>query len=414
MLDKIRYNLKGTSYKISESATGITRGCPNSGCFGYELVDNILLPPTDWVPISVPSRPFKATFEGNGFSIDNLNMTGSNDRDDIGLFGTLGKTAKVQNFNLTGSITGEYHKGAGVKASKKHDSFIGSLVGRTTEGTLINHVSSNVSINIIVKACSYVGGLVGYSQGTIQNSSATGNITGRASLSCPPRGSAGGLVGSNRGSIENSHATGNILFSGQAGSLGGLVGHDSGAISNSSATGSVYNKGSSYYSRLGVGGLVGTSYGTIKNSRAGDIANGIKAGDVGSMYPAGSGGLVGKNFGRITKSYATGDVYSPTRRYRPVTWKSPYGTIGPFLYDDFAYSRIGGLVGYNSESYIHYRCCSITDSFATGNVYGGSHPNEAGGLVGKMSLCVIKRKSCHWQCLWQWGGRLCWRLGGIY
>ena len=64
----------------------------------------------------------------------------------------------MQNFDLvTGSMTGKYHKGIRIRSSirKKRDSYIGSLAGRTVWGALINNVSSNVSINIIIKSCSY-------------------------------------------------------------------------------------------------------------------------------------------------------------------------------------------------------------------------------------------------------------------
>ena len=37
-LNHIRHNLAGTSYKASADASGNTKGCPQSGCNGYELM----------------------------------------------------------------------------------------------------------------------------------------------------------------------------------------------------------------------------------------------------------------------------------------------------------------------------------------------------------------------------------------
>ena len=48
----------------------------------------------------------------------------------------------------------------------------------------------------------YVGSLVGYSLGTIEDSSATGSVSGNLNI--------GGLVGVNIGTISNSFATGSV------------------------------------------------------------------------------------------------------------------------------------------------------------------------------------------------------------
>ena len=40
-LNNIRYNLEGTSYKVSADGSGNSEGCPATGCFGYELTRNL-------------------------------------------------------------------------------------------------------------------------------------------------------------------------------------------------------------------------------------------------------------------------------------------------------------------------------------------------------------------------------------
>ena len=40
-LNNIRYNLEGTSYKVSADGSGSSEGCPATGCDGYELMGNL-------------------------------------------------------------------------------------------------------------------------------------------------------------------------------------------------------------------------------------------------------------------------------------------------------------------------------------------------------------------------------------
>ena len=97
-----------TSYKTSAGDSGVTEGCPDSGCFGYELTtnldfdangngytwsgdssngytldvsdDNDVYFPIDsttdksagWMPIGDNANSFTATFNGNGYTISNL------------------------------------------------------------------------------------------------------------------------------------------------------------------------------------------------------------------------------------------------------------------------------------------------------------------------------------------------------
>ena len=107
-LHNMRFDLAGSSYKTSDSDAGATTGCPNSGCFGYELTTNLdfdtngngytwsgnssngytldvgdnndVYFPIDsandnsagWMPIGDDANPFTGTFNGNGYTISNL------------------------------------------------------------------------------------------------------------------------------------------------------------------------------------------------------------------------------------------------------------------------------------------------------------------------------------------------------
>ena len=329
-LNAIRFQLDGTSYRTTDGVTGITDGCPNNTCRGYELVRNLDFNDGDsysstanriiwttgegWQLIgryvsfnNANNDPFIAVFEGNDYTISNL-MINRPATNSVGLFGYVGSGSEIANVGLLNmEVIGNIR--------------VGGLVGQNIGGTITNsYATGSVS-----GSGNSVGGLVGGNRGTIANSYATGSVRGSSIV--------GGLVGSNisGGTITNSYAMGSVSGSGE--DVGGLVGwNNGGTITNSYAMGSVSGSGNS------VGGLVGGNIvgGTITNSYATGSVRGSSR----------VGGLVGENDGTITNSYATGSVS---------------GTI----------NDVGGLVGLNSDT--------ITNSYATGSVRGSS---RVGGLVG--------------------------------
>jgi filamentous hemagglutinin family protein len=229
----------------------------------------------------------------NGGSISNShatgNVSGSND-----YVGGLVGTNNLGTASAAGRITDVYATGtvSGVN-------FVGGLIGSSDAGSVI----SNAFATGNVTGSGYdVGGLVGYSAGSISNTYATGSVTGSGDYT-------GGLVGWNEtGSISASYATGDVTSSGYV--TGGLVGENAhGAISNSYATGNV--TGGTW-----AGGLVGLS------ENGSTISDTYATGTVtGSTYV---GGLVGANDSSIGNSYATGSVSGS--------------------------SYVGGLGGYNTGS----------------------------------------------------------------
>ncbi len=113
-LNAIRYQMDGTGYKASGGATKITAGCPADGCRGYELTRDLdfnddasyrnasankrrWTTRAEWQPIgNSSSNAFRATFDGNGYTISNLliNRGGTNY---VGLFGSTRSGAKIIN-----------------------------------------------------------------------------------------------------------------------------------------------------------------------------------------------------------------------------------------------------------------------------------------------------------------------------
>lgn len=213
-----------------------------------------------------PIAGFTGTLDGLGHSISNLVINRAGVAS-VGLIGTAGAGAVIQNIGLLGGYTAG---GAGT----------GALVGSGGTTTVINsYATGNVN------GAASTGGLVGtMTSGNISNSYATGNVNNGAAAS------VGGLLGSGTtGNISNSYATGSVTGGAGAGGLVGAI--TSGNINNSYATGVVFGA-------AGSGGLVGTiTTGNIYNT----YATGNVKGD------AGTGGLVGVGTtGVITNSYASG------------------------------------------------------------------------------------------------------------
>lgn len=324
-----------------------------------------------WIPLglnNVDEPAFTGIYDGNDYAIFNLFI--NNTRDYSGLFGMADgdnvefKNVSFKNVNITttgsaGAMAGFMYHGALVSRVTASGTITSS--GTEVGGIMGFFVDEDAVIdkcyaNVTVKADDMAGGLIGAnysSAGIIRNSYAIGSVTAE-------NGSAGGLIGQSDGRIENVITNGKVKGTD---SVGGIVGQFYGElITDSHATGTVTG-GST------VGGIAGQIYADISNSYAtgnvtgtddvgglaGFIANataGIK-----NSYATGSvtgtveytGGLVGEGYVAIDNSHATGSV------------------VGV--------NNVGGLIGFHSSS-----SNSISNSYSRGNVSGG---NYVGGLVGQ-------------------------------
>jgi hypothetical protein len=204
------------------------------------------------------------------------------------------------------------------------DMYVGSLAGEVL-GTV-----TNCSSSAIVKAQKYAGGLIGIIGHGITNSHATGNVTGGYSHS------AGGLAASAGGGvISNCYATGQV----NGGTAGGLLGGAASEVMNCYATGEVYGGSSA-------GGLIGSASKLVSDSYA-----------TGNVSGGSVGGLIGWTFSSVTKSHATGNVNAST----------------------FGSTSAGGLIGIVGHGTASSSFSSISLSFSTGTITGGS---SVGGLIG--------------------------------
>lgn len=298
--------------------------------------------------------PLTGKFEGLGNAIERLRVTDTDPAHDVGLFLALGPGGVIRDLSLSAS---DFQTSAGQDRSVAflvarnfgtllHDKvsgsmaataagFAGSLTGYSGQGALIGDCSGKVTFSDPSLTAARVGGLVGFSDGTIASSHvfAFHVVGGNDS-------NIGGLLGENsiHGVVTDSSIYGSTLSTGEGSNLGGLVGLNTNLIVNSHAA-------STAIDAMRTGGLVGLNTGTILHSYA------IGNGHISDHHGESGGGLVGTNAGTISESFATGHI------------------------DGEGKASMGGLAGLNTGV--------IQDSYAEGCVCGfPDSRNWNGGLVG--------------------------------
>ena len=201
------------------------------------LGKNIDLTGKGWTPIGTNyEKRYKGTFDGRGHTIKGLTVTTNDEY--AGLFGRLGEAGTVKNVVMEGvQITSNQIYGGSiggvvgyswgtiencsVSGSVSGTNCVGGVVGSQKAGSIIGCSSS-----AIVKGTRYVGGVAGEKWGTMTACYATGNVT--LEINSPQDLSGGGVVGLNGGStVLACYATGNVNSKGSnTGNvhIGGLFG----------------------------------------------------------------------------------------------------------------------------------------------------------------------------------------------
>ena len=199
----------------------------------------------DWTPIGTDyDNSYKGTFDGGGHTITGLTFT-TND-EDAGLFGWLNRAGTVKNVVM---------EGVQITSNQIYGGSIGGVVGYSW-GTI-----ENCSVSGSVSGTVYVGGVVGAQIG--------GSITG-CSSSATVKGTVdvGGVAGQTNSSatLTACYATGNVIIEMDpkkniAG--GSLVGMNAGSsLLACYATGNVTSTGSST-GYMHIGGFLGNNYTTV-------------------------------------------------------------------------------------------------------------------------------------------------------
>jgi uncharacterized repeat protein (TIGR02543 family) len=323
-----------------------------------ELMNTIDLPNGySWSPLGTSSNPFDGVFNGNGYEVTNVSVTGSFQY--AGFFGVSGGI--VENVGVKGNFS-----------SNDTGSYVGGLMGYQAGGSISNSYATG-SVN---GGGSYSenGGLVGYqSSGTISNSYATVSVSGSADAN-------GGLVGVQYGDIIDSYATGSVS-GGEYSFNGGVAGlQEEGSISDSYATGLV--SGGSISDN---GGLVGRQAGgTISDSYFDKGTTGTPSGvGVGSSPPGAQAESTTNmktpsTFSRWSSSdWALLNGYYPLLSWQIGTTMSVTPTVvgagGPVTVMGSVYSNSGGPlsginVSFTSPSGTWAQSSAITDT--TGGYIG--------------------------------------------
>ena len=290
----------------------------------YRLGANIDLNEIEWTPIGSKNDPFIGTLDGGGYTISNLKYENA-EEDNVGLFkyvsGTL-KNIKLENAVVTGKDN------------------VGGLVGYST-GTL----DSN-TVNAKVTGNDSIGGLVGYSTGSLIGNSIETTINGVSNV--------GGIVGTAKNKVNYNTTNGIVIATGD--NLGGIVGNGDEIKEITNNTSNIKVEGMN-----NVGGLIG-SYNrtTWQGSPMIDIESNEVNGDINGIS------CVGGMIGRAYKIYSQITLQSNKNK----------GNINGTIY-------IGGIIGYlqigngnnNITTYGYIQNC-----YSIGNIT--AIENYAGGIIG--------------------------------
>jgi hypothetical protein len=336
--------INGTGYTLVGDIATLASDVAENQSGNYALAANYDAS-VDGIYVNSPvQKSFNGNFEGLGNTISNVSARRSGKSvQDLGFFSQVGGT--ISDLHLVHASI-EDRRGRGTI-------YVGGIAGESY-GVFSG---DTVSGNVMSYGPGYVGGLVGFLRaggigGVVRSSSADVMIGGYV---------AGGLVGYNQGIVTNSSAAVRPEKTDFSDFVGGLVGTNSqfGTITASQASGTIAGGGTT-------GGVVGEADqgGTITLSHASVNLSGARTA---------SGGFVGSNDTVISKSSASGTVSS--------TQAVAGGFVGVndnTIDQCFATGAVstpnsaGGFAGDNVYK--------ITNAYALGAVTGGDQ--GSGGLAG--------------------------------
>lgn len=355
-----------------------------------------------WEPIGTDANPFTGSLNGNGHAIQNLFIQRSTNFQ--GLFGRLsGTVTNLELSDATISLGEDYVTKIGVLAGRALNATVSDVTvsGTITEdnagsseiGGLVGYVSEtsfediNVNVHITIgNGWSYsIGGAFGevYTNTTVTNMHVTGNISSNGGEgSAEIVGGLGGYVSGAGILIENSTASGNVTGSKD---LGGFIAElvSTATVRNSSATGNV----TSVASGLRVGGFIGAlgNLGaTVENCfTTGTVIVQIEGGShIGGF--AGNIGYSGQNSNpvNITGSFSIGTVTSTGNnvggfagQIRDESTITNSYALGSVSGAEYVGGFVGRINGTNETSSIQnaYTIGIVTGNASVGGFAGGSN-----------------------------------------
>ena len=326
----------------------------------FHLVNDINLADREWTPIGYDwLNAFTGIFDGQGFIVRNLTITGQNNSHN-GLFGYT-VYATVKNVGMEDTYINVVSNAGSIIAS----AFTSDIINSFNTGTVFSETNA--------------GGLVGTARdGLIAYSYNLGNVSTASAES-----SAGGILGAVDGfaalhsvvTINNSFNSGAISANGDFSIAGGLIGHANFAaiiVNDSHNAGIVTSEGTA-------GGICGLVSGSSRTAYA-RIVNGFNSGRITAFNTA--GGVLGRSFianVTIDGSYNSADVTATIANFG-----NAGGIIGSGESTNFTItncnnsgtitgSDAGGIGGQVTNIFF------VSNSHNTGSVFGES---STGGIFG--------------------------------
>ncbi len=306
--------------------TGINNSTIDTTDKTYILNSDIDLAGQTFTNSAVINVAFNGTFNGNGHTINNANLTtdGTAASYGIGLFKGLNASATVENLNI--------------------DNF---------------HISSTAdSISDHSSNCNYVGTLSGYSYGAIDNVNVKNSSITLGNNYDMVGGLTGTLYGS-AGKITNSSSDTDITVGNSAYRIAGIVGDFNSlgqstlpAISNTYSTGNIVAGGTLAATSYYIAGFAASA--NVLGISEININNCYSTGNVSTAYAGNVGGFIaGIRGGSVTNSYTTGNatfyngaMYTPAAGFDGNIEAAPYVGASNF-YKNSSIATIGTAVNAN-------------------------------------------------------------------
>lgn len=279
-----------------------------------------------------------------------------------------------------------------VKDVNETAEYFGGVVGYNQSNGIIINATNSADIN--AAQASYVGGIAGKNDGTLQDFTGNyGNVTGKTFV--------GGVIGENTTTIDGITAENAGTVTATAGGAGGIFGVYTGDIINSKLTNTNTVTGTG---DDGTGGIATTNSGKIENSILTNEGTVINE----------TGNYVGGIFGKKTGNEITGSTLSNNGTVKgedyvggilgtnesSITESSMFNSVNGTVIGN---SYVGGLVGSNTgtieggrdanNSYYKYQIYNNGVITANGSNIGGLIGSNTGKLIAGYNTGAINANS---------------------
>ncbi len=231
------------------------------------------------------SVPFKGHYDGLGYTVRGLVLTGSSGVS--GLFGYV-ENAEIKNLNIAHSIL-------------YTDTAAGAVASKALGTTVISGCSFDGTVKPMARAGS-IGYQVGGIVGAVSEKAVIENCVNRAVFTLSDVSGvmyAGGIAGANAGSVKQSSNYAD--FDVRSGSLvvaaGGIVGDNSGTVVGCFNYGNIRAGVTNAVAMLYAGGIIGENSGTTERTQNKGLITALNY----ETYPCYAGGIVGYGVGGTVK-----------------------------------------------------------------------------------------------------------------